>query len=63
MRDYLDDKHWTELKKYFEEAINKEPKFAKEIYLKEDIETLIKRIGVRGRAEENGLTREYLMQI
>ena len=28
-----------------------------------DIETLIKRIGVRGRAEENGLTREYLMQI
>ena len=43
--------------------MNKEPKFAKVIYLKGDIETLIKRIGVRGRAEENGLTREYLMQI
>lgn len=44
LREYLDEEHWCELEKYFCDAIKKEPKFVKEIYLKEDIETLIKRI-------------------
>ena len=61
LREYLDDKHWCELEMYFCDAINKEPKFVKEIYLKEDIETLIKRIVQRGRAEEIGLSKDYLM--
>ena len=48
---------------YFCDAIKKEPKFVKEIYLKADIDTLIKRIAQRGRAEEIGLSKEYLIQI
>ena len=59
----MDEEHWCELEKYFCDAIKKEPKFVKEIYLKADIDTLIKRIAQRGRAEEIGLSKEYLMQI
>lgn len=57
----MDDKHWAELEKYFCDAIKKEPKFVKEIYLKADIDTLVKRITQRGRTEEMGLSKEYLV--
>ena len=59
----MDEEHWCELEKYFCDTIKKEPKFVKEIYLKADIDSLMKRIAQRGRAEEIGLSREYLMQI